>query len=115
MTGLRVAGLAQLGDDPAGHRADVRPAMPADVRLIAHAAQGDADEFPAHRLGDALAQRGFADAGRADEAENRAAAVGLELPHRQVFDDPAFHLIQIVMIAVQNLPGLGQIDLVRRS
>ena len=105
-------GLAKLGDDPAGHRADVGSPMAADVGLIAHAAEGDADEFPSHRLGDALAERGFADARRADEAEDRAAAVRLELPHRQVFDDSAFHLFQIVMVAVEDLPGLGQVDLV---
>ena len=59
------AGLAELGDDPAGHRADVGAAVAADVGLVAHAAQGDADELAAHRFGDALAQRRLADAGRA--------------------------------------------------
>ena len=48
------AGLAELGDDAAGHGADVGPAVAADVGLVAHAAQGDADELAAHRFGDAI-------------------------------------------------------------
>ena len=75
MTGLSRAGLAQLGDDAAGHGADVGAAVAADVGLVAHAAERDADELAAHRLGDDLAERRLADARRADEAEDRAAAV----------------------------------------
>ena len=112
MTGLSRAGLAQLGDDSAGHRADVGAAMAADVGLVAHAAQGDADEIPAHGFGDRFAQRSFADARRAKEAENRAAAVRFEFSHGQVFDNPPFDFFQIVMIAIENLPGLFQVDFV---
>src|SRR5829696_1097090 len=36
------ARVAQCPDDRAGHRADVRAAMPADLRLVAHAAGADA-------------------------------------------------------------------------
>ena len=106
------AGLADLGDDPAGHGADVGAAVAADVGLVAHAAEGDADELAAHGLGDALAQGGLADAGRADEAEDRAAAVGLELADGQVLDDPAFDLLQVVVVAVEDAARLGQVELV---
>ena len=106
------AGLAQLGDDPAGHRADVGAAVAADVGLVAHAAQRDADELSAHRFGDRFAERRLADARRADEAEDRAAAVGLELADGQIFDDPPLDLVQVVVIAVEDLPRLVQVELV---
>ena len=60
-------------DDAARQRADVGAPVAADLRLVAHAAQGDADELAAQRPGDALADGGLADAGRADEAEDRPA------------------------------------------
>ena len=52
--GVSRARFAQLGDDAAGHRADVRAAMAADVGFVAHAAERDADELSAHRFGDDL-------------------------------------------------------------
>src|SRR5439155_23258762 len=65
-------GLAQVLDDVAGQRADVGAAMAADLGLVVDAAEADAREGAAGRLGDALAERGLADARGADEAEDRA-------------------------------------------
>ena len=48
-----------------GHRADVGAAVAADLRLVAHAADGDALELAAHGRGDRLAERGLAHARRA--------------------------------------------------
>ena len=59
-------------DDLAGHRADIGAAVAADLGLVAHAAQRHAHELAARRPRDRLAERGLADAGRADEAEDRA-------------------------------------------
>ena len=64
------AGLLHSLDDPARHGADVGTAVPADVRFVSRAAQGDADVLPSHRSGDRLGHRGLADAGRAHEEEN---------------------------------------------
>src|SRR5271163_4506427 len=86
--------------------------MAANVGLIAYAAQRDADEFAAHGFGDAFPEGGFADARRSDEAEDRAAAVGLELSDGEVFEDSAFDLFQIVMIAVENFASLGEVDFI---
>ena len=77
MTGFRVTGLAKLGNDAAGHTADVRAAVPADVGLVADATQGDADERSAHRFGDRLTQRSFAHARWADKAQDRARAADI--------------------------------------
>src|SRR5258708_2322158 len=65
------AGAHHRMEDLDGHRADVGPAMAADLGLVAHAAEGDAHELAVHRPRDGLRERGLADAGRADEAEDR--------------------------------------------
>src|SRR3546814_2227075 len=49
--------LAQVLDDLAGHGADVRPAVAANLGLVAHAAQRMADELPSRRAGDRAAKR----------------------------------------------------------
>ena len=66
------AGLLQALDDLARQRADVGAAMAADLGLVAHAAERDAHELAARGARDRLAERGLADARRADEAEDRA-------------------------------------------
>src|SRR5262249_11782189 len=67
ITGLRAA---ERLDDATGHGAGVRPAMPPDLRLIADAAQRHPRELSPQRSGDALAEAGFAHAGRSHEAED---------------------------------------------
>ena len=70
------AGLGEALDDAPGHRADVGAAMPADLGLVAHAAEGDAHEGPAQRVGDALRDAALAGAGRAGQAEDGGRLVG---------------------------------------
>ena len=65
-------GLLQGPDDAAGLGADVGAAVATDLGLVAHAAEGDADELAAEGAGDRLAERRLADAGRADEGEDGA-------------------------------------------
>ena len=67
------AGLLHAVEDAARHRADVGAPVPADVRLVPGAAQGDAHVLASHGAGDRLRDRGFADTGRSREEENRAA------------------------------------------
>ena len=83
------AGLADRLDDVARQRADIGAAVAADLGLVVHAAEADADECAAHGAGDRLAERGLADAGRPDEAQDRRLALRRQLAHRQIFDDPA--------------------------
>ena len=68
------AGLGDGPDDAAGLRADVGAAVAADLGLVAHAAEGDADERAAHGPGHALAEAGLAHAGRPDERDDGAGA-----------------------------------------
>ena len=97
--GLR---LAHRLDDLAGHRADIGAAMTADLGLVAHAAERHAHEFAARRLRDRLAERGLADAGRADQAQDRSGQlVGARL-HRQILDDAVLDLLKPIVIVVEH-------------
>ena len=92
-----------------GHRADVGAAMAADLRLVAHAAERHADELAVGRLGDRLAERGLAHAGRADEAQDRALHLVHALLHREVFEDALLDLLEAEMILVEHLCAASQI------
>ncbi len=97
-------------DDVARQRADVGAPVAADLRFVMGAAQRDALELAPGGARDRLPERGLAHAGRADEAQDRALAVRIELPHREVFEDAALDLLQSVVILVEHLPGLRDVD-----
>ena len=105
------AGPAQALDDLAGQRADVGAAVAADLGLVVHAAHGDARELAAQGARDGAAERRLAHAGRPDEAQDRALEDGLQLQHGQVIEDALLHLLQIVVVLVQNLGGALDVDL----
>ncbi len=106
---VRRAGLFQVGDDLARQRADIGPAVAADLRLVTHAAQRLAHKFAPRRLGDRTAQRGLAHARRADEAQDRALQlVGARL-HREIFDDPVLDLVERIMIGVEHFLRLADV------
>ena len=98
-------------DDLAGHRADIGPPVAADLGLVAHAAERHAHELAARGLGDRLAERGLADAGRADQAEDRALQLRRARLHRQVLEDPLLDLLQAVVVVVEHLLGLDDVVL----
>src|SRR3712207_3618190 len=96
--GVLGARVAQRPDDHAGHGADVGPPVAPDLGLVADAAGADALELALHRPGDRAPERGLADAGRADEAEDRrAAALVGELAHGQELEDPVLDLLDVVV------------------
>jgi hypothetical protein len=63
------------------------------------------------RLGDRLAERGLADAGRADEAQDRALQLVRRALHGEILDDALLDLLQAVVIGVEHLLGDRQIVL----
>ena len=95
-------GLAHRLDDLAGHRADIGAPMAADLRFVAHAAERHAHELAARRLGDRLAERGLADAGRPDEAQDRPRQLVGALLHGEIFDDALLDLVEAEMIGVED-------------
>ena len=68
-------------------------------------------ELAAHGGGDRLAEDGLAHAGRADEAQDGPLDVGLHLAHGQVLEDALLHLLQVVVVVVEDLLGLDDVDL----
>ena len=103
---------AQRLDDASGHRADVSAAVAANLGFVAHSAQRDAREFAAERVGHAFAERRFADAGRADEAEDRAFDLLAALDDGDEFEQPVLDLGEAEMLLVQNFFRRLQIQLV---
>ena len=112
-------GLLDGPHDTAGQRADVRTPVAADLGLVPDAAEGDPDELAAHRVRDGLAERGLADAGRADERQHGTAAptaddaqpaLAAPLAHGQVLGDPLLHVLQSGVLGVQH--RLGALDVV---
>ncbi len=86
--------------------------MPADLGLVAHAAEGDANELAAQRPSHALTQRRLADTGRTGQhhhgagtaaADDRHAALGATRPHGQVLDDAVLDVVQPVVVGVEDL------------
>jgi hypothetical protein len=81
----------------------------ADLRLVAHAAERHAHELAAGRLGDRLAERGLADTGRADKAEDRAGQLVGAVLHREILDDALLDLLKPIVIVVENILRLRQV------
>ena len=81
--------------------------------------------FAAERARNGAAEARLADAGRTHEAEDRALD-GLgsspagsrlggfpgELSHREVLEDPVLDLLQVVVIGIQDLAGVGHVEVV---
>src|SRR2546426_8539285 len=84
--------------------------MPSDLGFIVHAAEAQPHELAAGGARDALPERGLAHAGRADEAQNRTLAVGVELAHREIFENTPLDLGKPVMILIQDPTRFGDVD-----
>ena len=110
--GIARAAAAQLLNDASRHRADIRAAMTANLRFVAHSAEADPNELAAQRVGDRLTQTGFAYARRPEKTEDCAVPLRIEFSHGQIFDQPLLNLFQIVVIAVKDLLGLIEVEIV---
>ena len=84
--------------------------MAADLRFVMRAAEADPDEFARRRARDALAERGLADPGRSDKAQDRAAPARVELLDRQEFEDAALDLFEAVMVLIEDTAGFGHVN-----
>ena len=108
------AGRLDALDDAAGQRADVRAPVAADLGLVVDAAEAHPHELAAHGPGDALAERRLADAGGADEGEDRAADLVREGAHREVLEDALLDLLEAVVVLVEDPGGFLDVELVVR-
>ena len=104
------AALGQILNDLARHGTDVGAPMAANLRLVAHAAQRHAHELTVGGTRHALAERGLADAGRTDQAQNRPAQVLDALLHREVLDDALLDLLQAEVVGFEHFLGGGDVE-----
>jgi hypothetical protein len=93
--------------------------VPSDLRLVAHPAQGHPDEGAPEGAGHRLAQGGLAHPWRADQrqdgtgpatADRRQAALGLQLAHGQVLEDAVLHVVEAVVVLVEDAGRLGHVE-----
>ena len=111
-------GLLHALDDAPRQRADVGAAVAADLGLVAHAAERDADELAPERARDRPAERRLADAGRPDTRHRMGPFLSaLELAHRQVLEDALLDLLEVVVVGVEDVARRLDVELVlgRRS
>ena len=113
--GVAAACVSKGSDDGPGHGAHVRTAVAADLGLVAHSADADADELSAHGPGDALAQAGLAHSGRAREAQYGTGDLALQLLHGQELQDAVLHILQVVVVLVEYGAGVGDVEVVVRE
>jgi hypothetical protein len=83
--------------------------VPADLGLVAHAAERHAHELASCGTRDRLADRGLAGAGRADQGEDRArlgvgldASVLAQLAHGQVLGDTVLDVLEAGVICIEH-------------
>src|SRR5262249_15931857 len=103
-------GLADRLYDVARQRPDIGAPVPADLRLVVHAAAADAHELAIHRPRDRLTERCLAHAGRTDEAQDWRLAVGRELANGEELDDPPLDLVEAEMVFIENAARLDDVD-----
>src|SRR4030081_725760 len=84
--------------------------MPANLRLVVHAAQAHAPEFEPDRLGNALTERGLAYSRRSDEAKNGTAALGIEFSNREELQYSALDLLEPIVIFIEYRACLLDVD-----
>ncbi len=84
--------------------------MAADFGFIVHAAKSDAHELTSERTSDGLTKRSLTHAWRSDKAKDRPLHARLNFLHRQVIEDAFLHLLQIVVVFVENLVRLLDVD-----
>jgi hypothetical protein len=90
-------------------------AMAANLRFVAHPAQRHADELAAHRAGDRSAERRLADTRRPHQAENGSVEPLDERQHADVVEHALLHLVETVVVLVEDAPRVGDVEHVVRS
>ena len=101
--------------DSSRHRAHIRLSMSSDLRLVPHSSEGDSYVRLVHRFCERPGDGSLSCSRRSRQAEDRAFPFLCEHTHCQVFENPLLHLLQTVVLLVQNLLGLVEICAVFHS
>jgi hypothetical protein len=82
----------------------------ADLRLVAHPAQGNAGKLSAQGVGDTLAERRLAHAGRADQTEDGPLEILLKLDDGNEVEEALLNLVEAVMLLIKDLRRRLNVD-----
>ena len=83
--------------------------MTADFRFITHAAQRHTHVLTSGGFGDGLAERGFTDPRRPNQAQDRPFELVNTALHREVLKNTILHALKAVVIGVEDLLSLTQV------
>src|SRR6266480_1451608 len=106
------AGPSQFLNNATRHRTDVGAAVPANLRFVTNPAQTHPHKLSPERVGHGLTQARFPDAWRTQQTENWSLTKWVEFADREIFNQPAFHFGQVIMIAIENLLGFVEVEIV---
>ena len=77
-----------------------------------HAAKAHAGKVAVHAGGNGARNGGFADTRRADQADDLALDIRIELADGQNFQNALLDLFQTIVVMVQHLAGVGLVQIV---
>ena len=86
--------------------------MTSNLGLVPHASQRCAHELATHGPRDGLAERCLAHTRRPQEAEDGTLGVLHQAPDRQVFENPLLDAVEVVVVLVQNGPGVLDVEVI---
>ena len=102
-------------DDAPGKSADVGAAVSAYLRLVVHASERNVYELAPHRARDGFSERRFADARRADEADDlRAHILASAFLDGEKFKDALFYVFKAIVVFVKDLARVRDVEVVFR-
>ena len=113
----RIAGARLLHrlDETTRHRPHVGTTMTPNFSLVAHAPQRDPNKLASHGPGNGSTQRRFPYTGRSRKAKDGSATVVSKTAHTEVFQNSILDRLQMRVIGIENLPGIVQIEAIRRA
>src|SRR5438876_10499889 len=86
--------------------------MSANLRFIPNTAQTHSHKLPTERISDRLTEACLADTGRPEKTKNRAVSLRVQFADGEIFDQSPFYFFKVVMIAIEDLLGLVEIEII---
>jgi len=106
------AGLVDSVKDTSRKGTNIGFPVTTQLRLVVHTTEGDPDIFPAQSLCYGFAEAGLTDSRRPVEAQDRGLHIPFQLEDGKIFNDPFLHCVKAVVVAVQDLLGVLQVEVV---
>ena len=102
--------LLKVLNDTSGHRTNVGTTMATYLRLIMKTAQRNSDILTVQSFCNRFSQRSLTNSRRSIQTDNGWLHITFQFQHRQMFNDALFHLLQPVVIAIQDFLCILRLD-----